>query len=436
MIHKSRHLSVVVAFVAALGIANFACGARGANPSAEQALRLTPIQDDVDYDRPSPEEAAKCKIFARRIDGHVGWVVESPEGLILRKFVDTNGDNVVDQWSYYKDGVEVYRDIDSNFTGKVDQYRWFNSGGTRWGVDKSQTGRIEYWKVISAEEVTAEVVAALAKRDAQRFARLLLAPEDVQSLGLSKSQTDALAAKLAKAEDNFRALAARQRTVTADSKCVQFGGAKPGIVPADADGPSRDLQVYENVFAIVQTAGRHSQVQIGTLIRLGDAWRLIDAPAVPAEGRAETPPAGFFFQLTSASRPSQAASGPGEQSPKLLAELEKLDQFDPRRAELLEQMAASAKTADERSLWYRQLADTISASVQSGKSPDGDKRLETLFKQLDKNEADRTLAAYVRQNPVGMAENAAKIHRRLPLRPGHRGSHAAIGHRPGVRRSG
>ena len=53
--------------------------------------------------------------------------------MILRKFVDTNGDNVVDQWSYYKDGVEVYRDIDSNFNGKADQYRWFNTGGTPLG---------------------------------------------------------------------------------------------------------------------------------------------------------------------------------------------------------------------------------------------------------------------------------------------------------------
>ena len=160
-----------------------------ANPSAEQALKLTPIQEGVDYDRPTPEEAAKCKISARKIDGHVGWVVESPDGLILRKFVDTNGDNVVDQWSYYKDGVEVYRDIDSDFNGKADQYRWFNTGGTRWGVTRTKTGNDRAsWKVISAEEVTAEVVAALAKQDVQRFTRLLLTPDELQSLGLGQGE--------------------------------------------------------------------------------------------------------------------------------------------------------------------------------------------------------------------------------------------------------
>ena len=79
---------------------------------------------------------------------------KGPRGVILRKFVDTNDDNIVDQWSYYKDGLEVYRDIDSNFNGKADQYRWFHTGGSRWGIDTKEDGTIDYWKSISAEEVT------------------------------------------------------------------------------------------------------------------------------------------------------------------------------------------------------------------------------------------------------------------------------------------
>ena len=54
-------------------------------------------------------------------------------GKILREFVDTNGDNVVDRWSYFKDGVEVYRDIDENFNGKADQHRWLNTAGIALG---------------------------------------------------------------------------------------------------------------------------------------------------------------------------------------------------------------------------------------------------------------------------------------------------------------
>ena len=131
-------------------------------PSSDQALKLMPVQSGVDYDRPSPEDAAKCKISAKKIDGHVGWIVTGPDGAILRKFVDTNDDNYVDQWSYYKDGLEVYRDIDSNSNHKADQYRWFHTGGSRWALDTNEDGVIDSWKAISAEEATAEVIAAIA----------------------------------------------------------------------------------------------------------------------------------------------------------------------------------------------------------------------------------------------------------------------------------
>ena len=164
----------------------FSATAWAAAPTAEQALKLTPVQPGVDYDRPTPEQAARCKIIAKRIDGHMGWIVESAEGVILRKFVDTDDDKVVDQWSYYKDGLEVYRDIDSKHTGKVDQCRWFHTGGTRWGLDPEGTGTIQTWKQISPEEVTAEIVAAMATQDSQRFVRLVITPAELRSLGLGR----------------------------------------------------------------------------------------------------------------------------------------------------------------------------------------------------------------------------------------------------------
>ena len=303
----------------------------------------------------------------------MGWVVESPEGLILRKFIDTNGDNVVNQWSYYKDGVEVYRDIDSDFNGKPDQYRWLNAGGTRWGVDKRdakkiETGKIEYWRAISAEEATAEAVAALATRNVERFRRLLLTPGELQSLGLDKARTKALATKLAKAEDDFNALLDRPSGVAAEAKWLQMGGARPGTVPAEPNGPRRDLRVYENVFAVVQMGGKSGQVRIGTLIQVGDVWRLIEAPSI-AEGQAEASSSSFFFQPATTGRPLVAAAALNDDSPRLLAELEKLDQFDPRRPELLEQIANLAKTPEERTLWYRQTADTITRRCSREKRP-------------------------------------------------------------------
>ena len=383
--------------------------ASGATPTAEQALNLTPVQSGVDYDRPGTQEVGKCKIVAKKINGQVGWIVEGPDGAILRRFVDTNGDNVVDQWSYYKDGVEVYRDIDSTFNGKADQYRWFNSGGTRWGLDPKETGTIGAWKTISAEEVTAEVVAALAARDADRFARVVLSSDELQTIGLGKARSTELADKVGKLLGQFKQFAARQKTITAQSTWVQFTANRPGIVPAGTDESTKDIRVYENVLAIIDTEGKNNQLQIGTLVQVGDGWRVIDLPQDLAEGQAVTPPAGFFFQTSMVHRNESAGGDVGAGSQKMLAELEKLDQaaagaaspeqqaqYTTKRAELLEQIADAAGNAEERTMWLRQLTDMIGAAGQMGNYPEATDRLNTLFEKLKKNEADKDLAAYVK----------------------------------------
>lgn len=380
-----------------------------ATPSVEQALKLVPVQSNVDYDRPTAAEAAKCKIVAKKIGGNVGWIVENPTGMILRRFVDTNNDNVVDQWSYYNDGLEVYRDIDSNFNGKVDQCRWFHTGGSRWGLDANEDGVIDSWKSISAEEVTAEAVAAIADRDAARFNRLLLTGAELKALGLGKARAENIAAKIAKAAGEFQTVAARQKTVARDSKWVHFSANSPGIVPAGTDESTRDMRVYENAVAIVETSGKHGQLQVGTLVQVGDVWRLIDMPQIVAEGQAETSSQGFFFQASLATRSEPATGAPSEAMQKLLADLETLDQdasravtpaerakYTNRRADLLTQIAAATKNADERAMWLRQMADMISAAVQTGDCPDGASRLNALFEKLQRNEVDKNLAGYVK----------------------------------------
>lgn len=389
----------------AMVLASSPCWA--ATPSAEQALKLAPVQSGVDYDRPSPADAAKCKISAKKFDGHVGWIVTSPDGLLLRRFVDTNDDNVVDQWSYYKDGLEVYRDIDATNNGKADQYRWFNTAGSRWALDANEDGAIDAWKSISAEETTAEAVAAIAARDASRFARLLLTPAELKSLGIGKTREENIREKLSKAPADFKAMAARQKAVARDSGWTQFSAGRPGIVPAGTDGSTKDVRVYENVVAIVENGGKNGQVQIGTLVQVGDVWRMIDTPQIVGDAQANMG-SGFFFQ-TAMHRNEASAEGTSDVSQKLLADLETLDrevanaatpdeqaQLTNRRADLLEQIATAAKTADERAMWLRQLADMISAAVQSGTCPDGAERLKTLFEKLQKSDADKSLAGYVK----------------------------------------
>lgn len=404
-----RFLPAKTALISTLSVILLPGWSLAANPSAEQALKLVPVQSGVDFDRPTADEAPKCKMLAKKIDGRVGWIVETPNGTILRRFVDTNGNNVVDQWSYYKDGLEVYRDIDFNHNGKADQYRWFHTGGSRWGLDKNEDGKIDAWKSISAEEVTAEIVAAIATRDSDRFARLVLTPNELKSLGLGKERAENIAEKAAKATTGFKAMSARQKTLAKDTVWVQFSAGAPGMVPVGTDKSTKDVRVYENVTAIVESGGRHRQVQIGTLVQVGNRWRAIDLPQLTTEGQADSAPEGFFFHASLTTRNKPGTSIAGGMTQKLLTDLESLDKraaqattpaelakYTAQRADLLQRIAAATKSPDQRNMWIRQLADMLSAAVQSGTYEDGIERLETLYSKLAKNKTDKNLAAYVK----------------------------------------
>ena len=199
-------------------------------------------------------------------------------------------------------------------------------------------------------------------------------------------------------------MSARQKSITPDTTWVQFSANRPGIVPAGTDQSTRDLRVYENVVAIVESGGKHGQLQIGTLVQVGDVWRVIDMPGATAIVAADS---------SSRLRCRRATSRPPKDRAKhcrsCLADLSSLDgeaakattpeqqaQYTGRRADLSMQIADAAKNADDRTMWLRQLADMISAAVQNGTCPDGADRLKSLFEKLQKNNADKNLAAYVK----------------------------------------
>ena len=374
----------------------------------ERALKLTPVQKGVDISTPAPEEIAKCRIYARKIGAGVGYVVEDPNGLILRRFLDTNGDNKLDQWCYYKDGIEVYRDIDTDSNSKADQYRWFNTAGSRWGVDKNEDGVIDYWQAISPEEVTAEVVAALANQDVARFSRVLLSPEELETLGLGSAKAQALGERVRLAVGKFQDLLRQRTGIGEKTKWTHFSGNHPGLVPAGTDGSVKDIQVYENAVAVFQTGSEHGQLQIGTMVKVGDGWRVVDAPQFVAEGQALAS-TGFFFQISQSVQSQSAVGLTSEKSQEALVEMEKLDaaankssqtdeliRINLRRADLLEKMADEAGKPEDRAVWLRQLADMIGAAVQTGAFPDGDKRLQSLFEKVQRSDQDRPLAGRIR----------------------------------------
>jgi len=383
--------------------------AHGATPSVEHALRLKPTQNDVDLETPTGDEVAKCSVEGKSGGGVAGWIVRNGARQLLRRFLDTNGDSKLDLWCYYNTGIEVYRDIDSDFNGKADQYRWMGTAGIRWGLDDDEDGRIDSWKLISAEEVTSEVVAALAAADADRFKRLLPTAAELDSLGLGEVQKKEIEKKVAEATRGFVGLAQRQTMVATGSKWLHFGAGLPGVLPAGFEGSTKDVIVYDNVSAIVETGGKHAQIAIGTMVKVTGGWRVIDLPADLSDSQTAALPGGHFFQQPMATRPeTMAAEGSlSETVQKLIRDLENVDKsiaaasgpaelatLNAKRADVLEQLAENAATAEERGTWLRQCADSISAAAQSGGYPDGVERLKKLGEKLAKDSEDSGLAAH------------------------------------------
>jgi thiol-disulfide isomerase/thioredoxin len=391
---------------------SIAPAAVAAKPTPTEALKLQPVQKDVEFDQPTAEEVSKATVDVETVAGISGFVVRTESGQVLRRFLDTNGDNKIDQWCYFKDGIETYRDIDGDFNTKADQYRWLGTAGTRWGIDENKDGRMDAWKIISAEEVTSELVAALRDGDSSRFSRLLLTDDELTALGVSPKQKEELSAKTTAAARQFADAAAKQKLVTSKSEWVHFGASRPGVVPAGTDGASRDIVVYDNVTAVVETDGKHGQLVIGTLVKVGDTWRIFDLPKNLAGDQTASASVGYFFQASFSNKPDVEAPAPAStisaEMQKLIVDLEKLDKqiataktpaeqarLHTTRSELAEKIIQATKTPEDKAIWIRQHAETLSAAVQSGAYPEGAKRLQMLLAAVQKLSDAKDVVPYV-----------------------------------------
>lgn len=353
------------------------CVARAEEPPKASFVlqRFRPVQSGVELETPEPAEVAKCTVKVDQVKGSSGWIVLGPEGQVLRRFLDTNGDNVVDQWRYYQQGVEVYRDVDSNFNSKVDQSRWLNTGGSRWGLDTNEDGRIDSWRMISAEEVSRLAVDALVRRDVGLLQTILITPRDISTLGIKPG----IAAKLTAAVANPRQKLQQAGPLAAKTRWVRFDCTQPGLVPADDGKARKDLVVYEGALAIVDNAGNSGLVELGEMVQVGTTWKLTSIPRPLGGETVQVAARGLLLQPTTASL-TVAAPGVSPQMQKLLDQLRQLDSSAPdvgtpvatvgryhsNRTDVLAQLAATAATVKDRDQWSRQLVDSLTALAQSG----------------------------------------------------------------------
>src|SRR4029078_50973 len=128
------------------------------------------MQPGVVVAMPTLAEQEKCVVSGdpKAKQGQAVWLLKDEKGQVLRRFVDTNGDKYPDVYSFYKDGMEVYREVDAKFTNKNDLFICLNTGGSRIGISKAGNGVIDTWLALSLEEMSQEVMKAVGGKDWNR----------------------------------------------------------------------------------------------------------------------------------------------------------------------------------------------------------------------------------------------------------------------------
>jgi hypothetical protein len=379
-------------------------------PTVQQMLQFKPRQD-VAVSTPEPDKLDGCKVeLVKGARKGSGWVLKDAQGNLLRNFFDSTDRGKPDTWSYYKDGKEVYREIDTTVPGKPDQYRWLNEGGTKWGIDEAKDGKIKSWKVISPEEVSQEIVAALVGKDFGRLQVLMITEAEMKSLELPQAEIDRIHKLQKEAPAKFNETVGKLKLNAKSSWQNLLTNGAPVCVPADTLGGRNDIVKHTKMTIVIDIndAGKGTEmVQPGELIQVGAAWRIVGAPTAGAAD------------------PTANIGGPGAtavDNPKLEALMQKLAEHDKKgmqgnvgaahhlqRADLVEEIIALVKDT-EREQWIRQVADSLGSAAQSG--PASDKtaltRLGRLVEQIVKSMPNTNLAGYVTYRQL-QAEYSLKV---------------------------
>jgi len=358
-------------------LAGLANAGLAADPTPAQLLGYKPAQK-VEVNVPTPDEAGRCVVDLEKgktqANGKTptAWVVKDGSGRILRKFHDTTGEGGVNIIAYYRDGEEVYRELVSG--GKISQFRWVGAEGSKWGVDTDGDGKIDTWAVISPEEVSQEALAAILAKDQKRFEALLITPAELQAMGLAGPEAQRIQAKLAAAAAGFQKTCKDLAALKPATQWIHLETKLPHTTPADALDAKADLVRYRNAAVLYQDGNgqgaKHDWIQLGDMIQVGKAWRLIQAPTPGVQPAEET---------------GTATGGPGIPIPpgaeKLVQELNDLDKAGPgagrdgavnfnlKRAAILEKVAAlytKDEDREKRDVWMRQVADCYASAAQAG----------------------------------------------------------------------
>lgn len=386
-------------------------------PAPQQMLQFKPRQVGVNLTTPAEAELASCTVELLKgqklANGKAasGWVLKDAQGRLIRRYFDSDGDNQIDVWSFYLNGDEAYREVDSNINGKVDQYRWLGGNGSKWGVDLNEDGKIDGWKQISAEEVSQEVLAAVQTKDLARLEALMITKADLDALELPNQESLRIKGKMQNVAAAFQATCtALAPKLNEKVKWVHLETGVPECIPADALGSKNDLIRHKHGTILFSDGEKINDfLQTGEMILVGKAWRIVEAPTAGGTS-------------TSAQVGSTNMGGVEitEDIKELIQKLKEVDdkykdqstpakvaEYNVARAAVIEQIIAKLKDDKSKEDWIKQAADCYSTAAQNG-----DKtvmtRLSAWRAQLEKAYPGSNLAAYVTYRELS-ADYAMKL---------------------------
>ena len=358
-----------------------------------QAL-VAPSQKGIDADTLAEPELQTAVL---QQEGNKGYTLKNANGVTIRTLLDTDGDGQLDQWGFFKDGIEVYRDI---HTDGGQQMRWLNTGGTKWGIDTNKDGVIDSWKVISPEETAEEVVLALASRDFNRFLRVALTAGDVKALQCGQDLTQRLETVVKLQQQSFQQ-ALQEIQLSANAQLGQFFPQRPATIPAGTNGHTKDLTFYANPVVQVNE-GEGIYLLLGSMVKMGDVWKVIEAPATYESARGDTialgqggeipPPLQEIIQQIQDMEVKLATVSQAERTAIY-------DQIIILRLKVATEYANTYKDAENRDKWLRDLADFIYAAIAKDAYPTGINKLDTIGKGL-KDVSNNEIAAYMQYRSV------------------------------------
>ncbi len=403
------------------------------SPTPENLLKFQPSLKGVDYEIPtSPQAIAKCKVeTVSNADKTqtIGYALRDEQGKLLRKFLDTRGKRGLDQWSYYLDGFEVYRESDLNDDKSLDECRWMNSGGTRVAkVTNVEVAPNEWklkieWTRISAEEASKVFVQSLVTGDRDLLESVMATPEELKRLGVPQAIIEKAADSAKKRKEQVTELQSGLKGWNKSTVWNRLDGMMPHLIPAGTEtGLKEDLVLYEN--AVIFSGAPDGQsnpaelvfLQTPELIKIGETWKFVELPrAVDPKKPILATEGGIRAEIFGReSRTDLAGQDPAlEAAIKELAAYdekhagsstdEQLAKFHVGRIRLLQAVVKLVKTPEDKLVYKKSIVDSLAAAYITGLYPKALELIDIFVKDGDKI---GSYAAFRRIYAVFAAKNA------------------------------